>query len=293
MSDDCAICHRVPMTVGVLCSDCADELIGPVTITPEQIQSYGEANTEAALIDVWGGVHRLPDEIVIGRTIDPPALSIIDSSISRQHARLWRSEEGWRVQDMGSTNRTYVDAGNAVTPLVIKTGQQLRLGYIGFFFVADASSIRPAPGTLRGRTIRVGAETRAPASDTAVVDPVPAVTDLPLAAVELQQPTGGGVGLVVIDGKRLELTLPQYELIVKLVDRMLASAADPVETRGFVRPADLMGVLSLEASKPDEDNIRQLVRRVRRTSARVGIRDLIETRYGLGYRLTITPRLKS
>jgi len=292
MSDQaCAICKRSPQRVGVLCSDCADELIGPVTITPEQVQTYGDATTAAALIDVWGGLHRLASELVIGRTIDPPALSIIDSSISRHHARLWRTGEGWRVQDMGSTNRTYVDAATAVKPLAIKTRQQLRLGYIAFYFVEDASAIVPAPGTLRGRTVR--AERRATASDTAVVEPVPVVTELPTATVELQQPTGGGVGLVVIDGKRLELTLPQYELIVLLVDRMLASAGEPVETRGFVRSADLTGVLSLEAAKPDEDNIRQLVRRVRRSSARVGIRDLIETRYGLGYRLTITPRLKT
>ena len=292
MTDDgCPICKRSPATVGVLCSDCADELIGPVTITPEQIQSYGEADTPAAVIDVWGGLHRLASETVIGRTIDPPALSIIDSSISRQHARLWRTDEGWRVQDLGSTNRTYVDAGEAVKPLAIKTGQQLRLGYIAFFFVADASAIVPAPGTLRGRTVRAAVRLRP--SDTAVVEPVPAVTELPFATVELHQPTGGGVGLAVIDGKRLELTLPQYELIVKLVDRMIEDANGPIETRGFVRPADLTNVLSLEAAKPDEDNIRQLVRRVRRTSARVGIRDLIETRYGLGYRLTITPRMKS
>jgi hypothetical protein len=284
------MCARVPMRVGVLCSDCADDLISPVTITPEQIQTYGEADTTAALIDVWGGLHRLASEMVIGRSIDPPALSIVDSSISRHHARLWHSGEGWRVQDMGSTNRTYVDAASAITPLWIRTGQQLRLGYIAFYFVEDASKIVASPGTLRGRTVR--AERRAAsAADTRVIEAQPEVTDLPLAIIELQQPTGGGVGLVIVDGKPLELTLPQYELIVKLVDRMLASAGEPLETRGFVRPADLTGVLSLEASRPDEDNIRQLVRRVRRACARAGIRALIETRYGMGYRLTITPRL--
>lgn len=288
----CAMCGRTPLRVGVLCSDCADELIGPVTITPEQIQTYGETDTNAALIDVWGGLHPLASETVLGRTIDPPALSIIDSSISRHHARLWRTEDGWRVQDMGSKNRTHVDAASAIKPLAIKTGQQLRLGYIAFFFVEDASKIVPAPGTLRGRTVR--AERRAAeAGETRAIDPMPDVSELPLAIMELQQPTGGGVGIAVIDGKRLELTLPQYELIVRLVDRMLAGADEPIETRGFLRAAELASVLSLDATKPDEDNIRQLVRRVRRACARAGIRSLIETRYAMGYRLTITPRIKS
>lgn len=280
----CAICRRAPRHLGVLCVDCADELISPVTITPEQIQSHGVMDSGAALIDVWGGLHLLATHTMLGRTTDPPALGIFDSSVSRHHARLVRSPAGWHVQDMGSTNRTYVDARAACQPIPITTGQQLRLGYIAFFFIGDASGLAAtAPPTLSGRTERRAVKTR-------TIEVIPARSDLPLAVIEFHQPTGGGVGVVIIDGKRVELTLPQFELVSRLVDRMRETAGDDAASRGFMRPGELTGVLSLETAKPDEDNIRQLVRRVRRACARAGISDLIESRYGMGYRLTVTPR---
>jgi hypothetical protein len=95
-----------------------------------------------------------------------------------------------------------------------------------------------------------------------------------------------------IEGKCLELTLPQYELIVRLVERMIARAHDDPNTRGFIASSELARHLSLEATRPDEDNIRQLVRRVRAACTRAGVRDLIESRYGLGYRLAVTPMLR-
>jgi hypothetical protein len=265
-----------------------------VPITPEQIQSVGTMSATAALIDVWGGVHRLADDIVLGRTFEAPALAIIDSSISRRHARIWRTEEGWRVHDLGSTNRTTVDGHVAVQPIPIATGQQLRVGLIAFYFLADASGIvTPPPSTLTGRTARASLAALYRDGELLTADVVPtAPPELPPVVIELHQPTGGGAGVVAIEGKCLELTLPQYELIVRLVERMIARAHDDPNTRGFIASSELARHLSLEATRPDEDNIRQLVRRVRAACTRAGVRDLIESRYGLGYRLAVTPMLR-
>ena len=51
-------------------------------------------------------------EVVIGR--DPSSDLVIDNlGISRHHARIFRSEEGWMVEDLGSQNGVYV-CGNRV-----------------------------------------------------------------------------------------------------------------------------------------------------------------------------------
>lgn len=287
---NCPICSRAPAQHGVLCEDCRDELIGPVAITAQQICTVGPATSQAALVDVWGSVHRLAHDTVLGRTTDPPAVSIVEPSISRRHARLWVTDGRWQVHDLGSANRTYVDGRSATQPIAIRSGQQLRVGYVAFFFVGDADGLAaPHPITLSGQTAKAsGTSLRRDARTRALELPPP----LPAVALELHQPTGGGAGVVEVEGKRVRLTLPQYELIAHLVARMRAHAAEAVDVRGFVSPAELARQLSLDTSEPGDDNIRQLVRRVRRACEKAGMRDLIESRYGLGYRLSVTPRLK-
>ena len=57
--------------------------------------------------------------------------------------------------------------------------------------------------------------------------------------------------------------------------------------RGFVHPTELIRSLSLESSVPSEDHVRQLVRRLRRVLFKAGIENVIESRYGAGYRLRL------
>jgi len=296
---NCPICSRAPAQHGVLCEDCRDELIGPVAITAQQIAAVGPASSRAALVDVWGALHRLANDTVLGRTTDPPAISIVEPSISRRHARLWVTDGSWQVHDLGSANRTYVDGRTADRPIPIHDGQQLRIGYVAFYFLADADGLAaPAPITLSGQTAKAsGTSLRREAKTRAIEipplpDQPPPSSELPVVALELHQPTGGGAGVVELEGKRVQLTLPQYELIARLVERMGAHAREAAEVRGFVSPGELAGLLSLDTSDPGDDNIRQLVRRVRRACERAGMRDLIESRYGLGYRLSVTPRLR-
>ena len=105
----------------------------------------------------------------------------------------------------------------------------------------------------------------------------------------LQAPRGGGGGLVVIDGRPVQLTTPQYELMALLVDRMRSDAAKPDDERGFVAMTELMR-LSLDVSNPGDDHVRQLVRRVRRALLKADIGDLIEAKRGVGYRLRVVVR---
>lgn len=67
------------------------------------------------------------NEAVLGRGRSVSA-RIDDGGLSRQHARIFQSGEGWFVEDLGSTNGTYV-AGQPVTKSVqVKDGDRIQIG---------------------------------------------------------------------------------------------------------------------------------------------------------------------
>jgi DNA-binding response OmpR family regulator len=59
--------------------------------------------------------------------------------------------------------------------------------------------------------------------------------------------------------------------------------------RGFVRSTELLASLSWDTARPEDNHIKQLVRRVRQALARASMGDLIESRHGFGYRLRVRP----
>lgn len=67
------------------------------------------------------------DEVVIGRAVDNP-VSIPDTSVSRKHALVRRTGDGWAISDLGSGNGTLLN-GEAVTDeTVLNDGDVIRLG---------------------------------------------------------------------------------------------------------------------------------------------------------------------
>jgi len=58
---------------------------------------------------------------------------------------------------------------------------------------------------------------------------------------------------------------------------------------GFVHASELVRLLSLDSAEPNEDHVRQLVRRLRRVLFKAGIEVVIESRYGAGYRFALRP----
>jgi hypothetical protein len=282
----CCICARAEALVGVLCDDCRNGLIGPIPITREQIRSAKGPHADAALVDVWGGVYRLCLDTTVGRALDPMLFSVYDSSISRTQARIALGDTGWTIQDLASANGTYVGDEHATAALPLVNGSRIRMGFLSFYFVEDASKIT-LPTSLGeiGQTARPGPAVELEAHTMDGPDRPKEVS------FKLSEPSGGGAGVVEIGGIPVHLTLAQYELVSRLVARMVDAATDPNEQRGFISSDELAGVLSLDSLRPDDDNVRQLVRRVRRALLKAGVGDVIESKYGLGYRLSVMPRV--
>ncbi len=76
--------------------------------------------------------------LIVGR--DPGADIVLDTpNVSRLHARLERVEEGIRVEDLGSTNGTWVNGERIKGAVVVKPGDDLRFGPQRLELSADLS----------------------------------------------------------------------------------------------------------------------------------------------------------
>lgn len=65
--------------------------------------------------------------ITIGRASDS-TLVLNDDYASNRHARLYPHEGVWVVEDLGSTNGTYLDRMRLTAPTVVSPGTPIRVG---------------------------------------------------------------------------------------------------------------------------------------------------------------------
>lgn len=66
-------------------------------------------------------------QITIGRAPDS-TIVIDDDYVSSRHARIYPSEGAWIVEDLGSTNGSWIDRTRITAPTVLPPGAPLRIG---------------------------------------------------------------------------------------------------------------------------------------------------------------------
>ena len=99
------------------------------------------------------------DQLIIGRDA-VNAVAINDAEVSRKHARLTFQGGKYVLEDLGSTNGTFVNGQRLVSSTVLKPGDVISLGeqivlmYEGLSADAGATMIghkaaRPAPATVQ------------------------------------------------------------------------------------------------------------------------------------------------
>src|SRR5262249_50839139 len=211
----CPVCRQRPPEVGVLCEECRDELSSPIKIMPEQIQLHGAQPTTAALIDIWGRPHPLDPRTLIGRQVDGQGLAILEPSVSRHHAHVTLDNDEWTLRDLGSANGTFLEDKLISTPVAVHEGNRGRVGHMALYF-AEAVARLPPPqlGRILTATIR-------PANRSAVRNaptfPIERLTEedhtdvgLPVMSFKMHEPTGGGGGLIEVNGKQVQLTTTQF-----------------------------------------------------------------------------------
>ncbi|NJD59975.1 MAG: hypothetical protein C3F13_04335 [Anaerolineales bacterium] len=68
--------------------------------------------------------------IILGRG-DGCDFEVDDQTVSAHHARLAYRRQQWWLEDMASTNGTFLNGEAVTSPVVITHGDELRLGYLG------------------------------------------------------------------------------------------------------------------------------------------------------------------
>jgi hypothetical protein len=296
----CAACRQQQATLELLCDDCVDELACPFRLAPDRVRTIGLSPAVTVLVDPWGRPHPLDSTTLVGRNLDGAGIMVMETSVSRHHAHIARDPaRGWIVRDLGSTNGTFVGEERVESTLPVRPGDRVRFADVGFYFlelpVLVAGPSSPRPSLRRTRSVAdTMPERAAPASgdlDDAAFEEgfVSTRIGLPSIAIKLLQPSGGGGGLIEVDGKHAQLTLTQFELLGLLCRRSIDEVGAPDATRGFVGSPELVQRLSWDTQSPNDDHLKQLVHRLRRLLDKAGIGDLIESRQGFGYRLRILP----
>jgi pSer/pThr/pTyr-binding forkhead associated (FHA) protein len=81
--------------------------------------------------------HVFARQVIVGR--DPDCdVSLASRSVSRRHALLERTANGWSLRDLGSANGTFLGGGR-VTEAPLSTGAALRFGEVEALFEVEVT----------------------------------------------------------------------------------------------------------------------------------------------------------
>jgi pSer/pThr/pTyr-binding forkhead associated (FHA) protein len=266
----CVLC-REPASIGLLCTEHGSRLASPGVISDQILSAI--AQPTASLIDAWGFPHPVASETIIGREA-AGGLAILHPSISALHAALRAAGDAWAVDDRGSRNGTTVN-GIAVATSTIAPGAMIGFGEVRFYFWTPALGSEARP-TGRGRT----APTRTVQRSFAAT-----VTTPHGRRVELR--ARADAGLAQIGDEVVPLARKEFALVQVLAERRAGADAE----HAYVAWHEIAASLAFASAEADSENVRALVRRVRKKFDLLAPDEIIESKHGIGYRIAGTVTL--
>lgn len=104
----------------------------PVTGAPAAAARVGKGRPPRTVVvtDERGGrgkTYKLNGNLQIGRG-EGCDIQIEDTYASSSHARLYSREDGWFVEDLGSTNGTYLNQRRLTAPAELRAGDRVKVG---------------------------------------------------------------------------------------------------------------------------------------------------------------------
>lgn len=97
---------------------------------PAAAPAAGRAPDKVAVILPDGSrpaVYSLDDELMIGRSSKCQVV-LSDTYVSQVHARIFRKEDAYYIEDLGSTNGTYLNRRKVTGPTPVSRGDRARVG---------------------------------------------------------------------------------------------------------------------------------------------------------------------
>jgi DNA-binding response OmpR family regulator len=274
----CLVCGAGP-EVGTLCRACALQVEPCEGLIPDHVHSRVDTtDAEAWVVDGFGGAHALGPVVGIGRHHDRE-LVVLASSVSREHAELRRSEDGWTVRDLGSRNGTSVDGVRGDGPMALASGALLKVGDVALWFIADVAHEPAAQAMLtmeggKGRLVRYQLEHG----------------DIELSVEAREDDVGPGSLLWRTAGSaswsERSLTVLEFQLLRRLCHSAQQEASSSSPVRGCVATKQLVSDLPFQSKYANQENVRQVVLRLRNVLAEVGAPGMVAVAPGRGYYLT-------
>jgi len=189
-------------------------------------------------------------------------LLVIEASVSRWHARVQYEASEWWIRDLNSRNGTFVGDQRVVDRLPMRSGHTLRFGDVAFTFSQEHEppNLDLSWSTADGRVSQ-------------------------LRWLELVPMGGTRGGVITFGGKQEQLSNLSFRILEFLVARGEKDALLPGDVRGYCPSRELLAELPWTTPYPNENHLKQAIRRLRQTLGGMGIARPIEARQGLGYRL--------
>jgi len=96
------------------------------------------------LTDPSGREHSLPAQAILGRATEC-TIVVVHRSVSREHARIRADGRRWRLEDLGSTNGTFLNNERIIVPVQLRDGDRLSIGDVEFVFHDPDTTQRETP----------------------------------------------------------------------------------------------------------------------------------------------------
>ena len=197
--------------------------------------------------------------VIIGREESPEVnFSIPSPTISRRHARISRMGDAWQVDDLGSSNGTFLN-GHRITkrPVELSSGDRLQLGGMITFVVQfsgrinDVAKPRPIAATEMGDEIVYPARASPPQLIVAVAGTEPQQYKLTKSTITLGRSPDNdmvvGSKIVSQHHARLEQVYGGYQLVVeeKAINPVLFQGR-PMASPHILQHGDVLRIGSLD-----------------------------------------------
>lgn len=273
------LCCGAGAEVGSLCRSCAQEVTPCEGLIPDHIRSNVDTTEAAAwVVDGFGAAHAISPKTGIGRSHEGE-LVVLASSVSREHAELRRNDAGWHIRDLGSRNGTYVDGARAQGRATLGERTLIKIGDVALWFLAEVVHEPIAPPSMA----------TASAGGGLVRFNIMPGTGTELCLVGTTDMGAGGALLSRSNGAESwterGLAPLEFQLLRALCSRAAEEADSPSAVRGCVQTKQLARDLPFQSKYANEENVRQVVRRLRGALAEVGADGILAVVPGRGYYL--------
>lgn len=278
MVDMGCLCCGAGTDVGVLCRACAQEVSPCDGLIPDHVRSTVEVTeAEAWVVDGFGVAHALAAKTGIGRNHEGE-LVVLAASVSREHAELKRSDAGWTARDLGSRNGTFVAGTRVQGRVQLPPRGVIKVGDVALWFLAEVAHEPTSPPSMATGSVQGG-----------LVRFMMAHGGFELCLVGSSDQVAGGALLTRTPGTEAwserGLAPLEFQLLRALCARAHEEASSPSTVRGCVATKQLARDLPFQSKYANEENVRQVVRRLRGVLGEVGVDGILAVAPGRGYYL--------